>query len=345
MTAVTVRHADDHCRSGWDHYVGECANAEAYHLYAWRYVLERAFRHDCYYLEATTDGGTCGVLPLAHLKSRLFGNFLVSLPGFNYCGVLANTQETQAALIGAARDVALDVGAEHIELRHRDTVHLEFPHRKDKVAMRLGLPESDDVLWKEFKPKLRAQIRRPIKDGATSESGGAGLIDSFYTVFARNMRDLGTPVYPKSLFFEMCRQFPEAVGIHVVRVDGQPTAAGVTVTHGNTMEIPFASSLREFNRSSVNMLLYWTVLQSAIRAGCTTFDFGRSTPGTGTYRFKAQWGAEPQQLHWHYLLQHDNELPQLNPQNPKFALATRLWSHLPVRVANLIGPLVVRHLP
>ncbi len=346
MVGITVALADNSSRSRWDHYVAGHNESEAYHLYAWRHVLESALGCACYYLQARAEDGTVrGVLPLAHLKSRLFGNFLVSIPAFNYCGVLADDETVREALLDGARELGASLALDHIELRHRDNLDVDLPYRADKVAMRLSLPPSEEELWQGFKPKLRAQIRRPSKDGAQATAGSVELLDEFYDVFSRNMRDLGTPVYPKTLFREMCRQFPDEVRVHVVRLEDKPVAAGITVAHKGSMEIPFASSLREFNRSSVNMLLYWSVLCAAIAAGCTVFDFGRSTPDTGTYRFKAQWGAHPQPLHWHYWLRDAGELPMLNPQNPKFRFATQVWSRLPVAVANLLGPRIVRHLP
>jgi len=346
MTRITVRQVDESGCTEWDTYACEHQSVEVYHLYAWRRVLENTFGHSCYYLQAIGDDGLIrGILPLAHLKSRLFGSFLVSLPCFNYCGIIADDNTASAALISSVEGLADRLGAEHVELRHRDTTSISLPYRDDKVAMLLPLPVTEDELWQGFKPKLRAQIRRPAKEGATHVEGSADLLDDFYAVFSRNMRDLGAPVYPKRLFAEICQQFPDIARLHVVYLENKAVAAGMTVRHQGTMEIPCASSLREYNRYSVNMLLYWSILQAAIRDGCAVFDFGRSSRDAGTYRFKKQWGAEPQQLFWHYSLRNGGELPELNPQNPKYRLATRVWSHLPLTVANAIGPRIVRHLP
>jgi FemAB-related protein (PEP-CTERM system-associated) len=159
------------------------------------------------------------------------------------------------------------------------------------------------------------------------------------------MRDLGTPVFPKKLFAQMCKSFPDKTRIFIVRINGKPCAAGITYGFRDRLEIPSASALREYNRSSVNMLLYWTVLKYAVREGYRVFDFGRSTVNAGTYRFKKQWGAEPEQLHWHYCLHPGAALPSLNPQNAKYQLATKVWQRLPLRIANLLGPRIVRNLP
>jgi FemAB-related protein (PEP-CTERM system-associated) len=290
-------------------------------------------------------GKVCGVLPLVQLKSRLFGNFLVSIPCFNYAGTLTNSDTVRKELIDASWKVAEEIGAQHVELRHRARIDADLPYRDDKLAMELALPESSDELWQGFTSKLRAQIRRPKKEGATSEEGGVELLDDFYRVFSRNMRDLGTPAFPKKLFSQICESFPNTTRIFIIRLNGVACAAGITYGFRNRLEIPSASSLREYNRMSVNMLLYWTVLQYAIRKGYRIFDFGRSSRDAGTYRFKKQWGAEPEQLHWHYCLKPGAEMPRLNPENPKFRLATKVWQKLPLAVANAIGPRIVRHLP
>lgn len=343
---TTVVQATDDEQFDWDEFVDSVDEAEAYHPYEWRRVFERVFGHKCIYLMArSASGSVTGILPLVQLKSRMFGNFLVSVPCFNYCGTLSTSERVRSELIATAWSVAKKLGASHVELRHRARVSVDLSYRADKVAMQLVLPESSDELWKGFSSKLRAQIRRPTKEGATSEEGGIELVDDFYSVFSRNMRDLGTPVFPKTLFAEMISSFPKTTRIFIVRLNGKPCAAGITYGFRDRLEIPSASSLREYNRSSVNMLLYWTVLQYAISEGYKLFDFGRSSIGAGTYKFKKQWGAEPEQLHWHYCLPPEAQMPELNPNNPKFKLATKVWQRLPLVVANTLGPHIVRNLP
>jgi len=341
-----VTQATDDDRADWDAFVESAEDAESYHPYEWRKVFESVYGHRCFYLMARERAGkVCGVLPLVQLKSRLFGNFLVSIPCFNYAGTLTNSDTVRKELIDASWKVAEEIGAQHVELRHRARIDADLPYRDDKLAMELALPESSDELWQGFTSKLRAQIRRPKKEGATSEEGGVELLDDFYRVFSRNMRDLGTPAFPKKLFSQICESFPNTTRIFIIRLNGVACAAGITYGFRNRLEIPSASSLREYNRMSVNMLLYWTVLQYAIRKGYRIFDFGRSSRDAGTYRFKKQWGAEPEQLHWHYCLKPGAEMPRLNPENPKFRLATKVWQKLPLAVANAIGPRIVRHLP
>jgi FemAB-related protein (PEP-CTERM system-associated) len=215
-----------------------------------------------------------------------------------------------------------------------------------KVAMQLGLPQHPDELWKTFHAKLRSQIRRPEKEGMFVKSGMDDELDSFYAVFSENMRDLGTPVYSMEFFKNILTMFPESARIFTVYTrEGDPAASGFLVGFKQKIEIPWASSLRRYNHYSPNMLLYWSALKFACESGYRLFDFGRSTLGEGTYYFKAQWGAKPVQLYWHYWMKTGERLPQINPQNPKYQMAIKIWRNLPVRLTRLIGPTIVRNIP
>lgn len=346
MDGVNVRVIDDREASRWDAFVASDERASNYHRYLWRQVMERGCGCRTHYLLAETgDGAVLGVLPLAQLQSRLFGNFLVSLPYFNYGGGLAATAAADAALVGRAADLASALGASHLELRETVPRGEQWPVRTDKVAMVLPLAGDADAQFAAFGAKLRSQVRRPEREGATVERGGAELLDRFYAVFARNMRDLGTPVYGREFFRAIMAGVGDGAEVVVVSVNGSPAAAGLIVHHRETTEIPWASSLREWNRVGVNMLLYWAVIQAAIARGSRWFDFGRSTEGAGTYRFKAQWGAQPRPLYWHYWLRNGQALPGLSPSNPRFAIAIEAWRRMPVWAANLVGPRIVRYLP
>lgn len=329
----------------WNSYVERNPAASIYHRAEWRALIKQAFGHEGRYFIAR-DNNHCvvGILPLIHLKSRLFGNFLVSMPYFNYGGAVADHPSIELALMKAANAHATTLGAGHIE--YRDNIPRDgWPVRDEKVNMILPLAGSENELWERFTPKLRAQIRRPQREDPRVLSGGKEYLDDFYSVFVRNMRDLGTPVYDRNFFSNIIETFPEACRIMVVRLGNRPVAAGFLIRYRDTLEIPWASTIREVNRLSINMLLYWEVLKYALLVGVRYFDFGRSSRDSGTFRFKQQWGARPVQLHWHYWLNDNSELPAINPDNPRYALAINIWKHLPLIVTRYIGPHIVKNIP
>lgn len=331
--------------AAWDRFVAGHEDATIYHLYAWRDFYERDFGKETHYLVARNDEGVVdGVLPLVRQKSILFGDYLCSVPYFNYGGTLADSPDARRRLFEAAARLADTLGARHLELRET-RAYDDWPARTDKVAMLLPLPASADELGQALGSKLRSQIRRPQRENPETQVGGTELLDAFYTVFSRNMRDLGTPVYSRRMFRAILERFPENAELITIDVAGQPAAAAFLVHHRGTTEIPWASTSRDYNRISINMLLYWQALTRAIERGSGYFDFGRATTDSGTYRFKKQWGAQPRQLYWHYHVRDGGEMPALNPDSGRYEVAIRAWRRLPVRVANLIGPLLVHDLP
>lgn len=331
----------------WDRFVQTRPDATVYHRIGWKKVIEEAFGHKTYYLLAEDDHrAVTGILPLAHIKSLLFGNYMVSLPFVNYGGCCADDAGSAAQLIEAATELGWSCGAKHIEFRDQAPGEQGRPVKTSKVAMVLGLPQHADQLWETFTPKLRSQIRKPQKEGLFARVGGVEELDGFYKVFSINMRNLGTPVYSQGFFKMILDTFPESARICTVYNERQdPLASGFLIEFKGTVEIPWASSLREYNRQSPNMLLYWTALQDSCERGAKVFDFGRSSFGAGTYKFKEQWGASPKQLYWHYWLRDGGPLPELNPNNPKYQLAINVWKHIPLAITKWIGPAIVKNLP
>ena len=345
QSAAAVRVSSDVPDERWDAYVNAHPAASVYHLAAWPRLLGRVFRRDLQMLVATIDDRVTGVLPILGFRSRVFGTYAVSLPFVNYGGVLADDVASERALLDAAIGVAREWGASHLELRHSDQKFAGLPSKRHKVAMTMPLQANPDAQWQALDRKLRNQVRKAEKSGLTVTIGGAADVDGFFDVFSRNMRDLGTPVYSKRFFEDMLSTFPEQVRVFTVMHRGQPVASAITQVFRDTFEVPSASSLREFRTLCPNVLLYWEMVRFAVSAGLKTFDFGRSTPGDGTFLYKQQWGAQSSPLVWEYWTPNGAPLPDRNRENPRFAAAIAAWQRLPVSVTTVLGPAISRNLP
>jgi len=312
----------------------------------WLLILKEGLGHVPFALEATRQGTTVGWLPLAYLRSTLFGRYLASLPYLNSGGVQADDAMVANRLINHAVELGRELQVKHLELRHEQRVEhpLLDATRSDKVHMRLELPSFPGPLWESFPAKVRNQVRKGEKSGLNVEWGHLDRLDDFYNVFARNMRDLGTPVYGQRLFAAILQHFDKAAEICAVRHEGRVIAAAMLIHGQGVTEVPSASSLREFNGTCANMLMYWNLLDRAIERGQAVFDFGRSTMDGNTYRFKKQWGAIPEPANWQYHLV-TGDTPNLRPDNPRYQRLIRIWQRLPVRVTRWIGPKIVRGIP
>jgi len=327
-------------------YLADHPAASIWHLPAVTGFIENTYGHSTRYFCALDETKkVVGVLPVVQLNSRLFGNFLVAMPYFNYGGVLADSRDIALRLISEADEWRQTIKASHLELRFCQDNGLGLPQKTDKVSFWLPLPDDAQALWESFQPKVRAQIRRGERDMTGFAIGGPELLDEFYRVFSVNMRDLGTPVYGKDFFDNLLQTLAGKAWLVVARIDGRAVGCAFLTGYNGRMEIPWASTLRGYNHTGINMTMYWKILEFAVQQGFKVFDFGRCSQDAGTYRFKQQWGAQPLKLYWDYRLPDGARLPELNPDNPKFKLMIAIWQRLPVSIANLLGPRIVRGLP
>lgn len=300
--------------------------------------------HDLRYLAAVDRTGVWrGVLPLVLVRGAL-GRQLVSMPFLNDGGPLGDDIAC-TALVEQALEETTRSNASALELRSRRDLPGPLVASNRKVAVHLALPESIDELWKTtFRAKLRSQVRKPSKEGMTAVTG-RGELDTFYKVFAQNMRDLGTPVLPRKFFQTMATEFGERVVFSSVYTkEGIPAAAGCCLLWKDELEITWASSIRSLNHLSPNMLLYSSIMEESIKRGVRVFNFGRCTPGGPTHRFKLQWGGSDVPLAWPHWSK-DGGSGAVSAERPVFRVATAVWQRLPLALANRLGPTLARLLP
>lgn len=312
----------------------------------WLQIFRDAMKHRVYLLEATEQGVLVGLLPLVLMQSWLFGRRLVSLPYVNTSGVIANTAPQQQMLVQHARELADRLQVKSLELRHEQLVHGSalIEPAVQKVHMRLELPDTVEALWKRFDPKVRNQVRKGEKNELTIRWGTKEELSSFYQIFSSNMRDLGTPVFSRTLFSTILETFPDDAELCTVYRGKIPVASGLLLHGQGITEVPSASSLRAYNSTCANMLMYWNMLKRAIERNQNVFDFGRSSPDSPTYQFKKQWGAKPEAAAWQYYLR-KGTASDMRPDNPKFRMLINTWKKMPLWLTRWIGPPIARVIP
>ncbi len=327
----------------WDAAVERLPGSTHCHRFGWKRVIEDVLGQECVYLGAPNISGELdGVLPLVHVRSLLFGHYLISMPFLNYGGPLGDPEAVQR-LAGEAMAIAERTGPKLFELRSRTELPVALPVSHRKVTVVLDLPgENPEALWSQLGSKLRSQIKRPRKEGVEVRIG-LDQVDPFYQVFARHMRDLGTPALPRRFFHAVAETFPEDVWFACAYHRGQPVAGGAGFRWHGEFEITWASALLEHKRLAANMLVYWSLMERAMAEGIATFNFGRCTPGGGTHKFKRQWGGRDEPLWWYH--QPGATVATPSPNEGRYALGLKLWRKLPVRVATALGPHIVRGLP
>lgn len=310
---ITIAGQQD--RERWDRYVIGHPQGIAYQLFAWKEAVANAYGFKGFYLFAEKNCQIKGILPLICMQRPFLPPVLVSLPYCDAGGLLADSAYISKRLLSAALEISKALNGKMIAIRSTGPladIDPALTYNKKKVRMILRLPRNSDQLLSALKAKVRSQVKKPLRDGLTSQLGGMALLDEFYPVFSENMRDLGSLVHSRNWLKQILKAFGNRAHLVVVRLpDGTPAAGGMILCHPNLVSVPWASSIRRYNRYNPNMLLYWTFLKFASDNGFAAFDFGRSTPGEGTYRFKKQWGAKPEALHWADIKSQESEKFQL----------------------------------
>jgi len=330
--------------AAWDFFVAAHPNGTFLHRAAWAALLEQGFNYTTHYLMAEQDGAITGVLPLARVKTLLFGDSLVSAPFLVYGGPLATDPETAAALETAARDLQRRLAVPVMEWRFRDPPP-DLPNWQSRddlyVTFRKTLSPSDDVNMKAIPRKQRAMVRKGIDKGLVSVAGRD--IDTLFRVYAESVRNLGTPVFPRRWFHLLAAAFGDALDVVTILHEGTPVSAVLNFYDDRGEVLPYYGGGTAASRPvAAHDFMYWEVMRRAVARGCTGFDFGRSKLGTGSFAFKKNWGFVPTPLQHRFHLAPGASIPDHNPLNPKYALFIKAWKRLPLPVANLIGPHIVR---
>ena len=328
----------------WDAFVKNHPEGSPFHLFAWHDAVVKAFGHKPYYYFAIKNGDVAGILPLFQVKSFLFGNIISSVPFAPYGGILADTDESFLLLLEKAKEITRSCDADYLELKffnpkecglHESSLHYAF--------IKELLPDHDENM-KAIPRKQRAMVRKGMKSGLTAHVGEQYL-DDFYRVFARNVHQLGTPVYPRKWFRALLDEFGPDAEIMIIKYGDTVVSGVLSLYYKNTVLPYYAGSLIEYREYAPNDFQYWKLMRHAVERGCRYFDFGRSKKDSGHFSFKKHWGFEPTPLHYQLFLHKLPDLPEINPRNPKYKRKIEAWKRLPQGLTRIIGPQIVKYIP
>lgn len=328
----------------WDEFVSRHPDATLFHRSAWRRAVERTFGYRSHCLAARRNGEVVGILPLFLVPTLPWGSSLVSSPQAVYGGPVADSDETRGALLDHAKTLGGRLRVRYLEYRNLKAVP-DLPSKDLYVTFRRSIFPTADENMTVIPKNQRRSIRIGMKSGLTAEVGGTELLDPFYTLYSHSVRNLGTPVFPRSLFANLLVEYGPDGRILLVRHEGRPVASVLTFFFRDQVLPYYGGARRDAFRFGVNDFMYWSLLLHGMERGYKVFDFGRSKRGSGSYDFKRHWGFEETPLPYQYQLVRQRALPDLSPRNPKFSLAIQIWKRMPVWLSQRIGPSVVRYFP
>ena len=337
-----VRPFEERDRAAWNAFVHAHPDGTFFHQAEWSDVLRRAFGHRPHYLLAERDGGICAVLPLAEVKSLLFGHALVSTPFCVYGGIVAADAAGHAALEEAACRLAWELQVDHLEMRNRRRLHPDWAAKDLYFTFRKPIDPEAERNMLAIPRKQRAMVRKGIKEGLRAEVDQH--FDRHYWMYSSSMRNLGSPIFARRYLEILKETFGDACDVVTILKDDDPVASVLNFYFRDEVLPYYGGGTSRARALAANDFMYWQVMERARQRGCRVFDYGRSKRDTGAFDFKTNWGFEPEQLFYEYYLVRRKDMPNLSPSNPRFGAAIRLWQHLPVRVTQLVGPHVAKYL-
>jgi len=327
----------------WNEFVLQQPDATFFHRAEWKEIIERVFSQPMYFFFAEDDGEIVGVLPLGQVKSRIFGNSLVSLPFYVYGGILAKNEEAFSVLAEKATALAKELEVDYLELRNIKRQFADWPVKNDLYArFRKEIDPDVEQNMKNIPGKQRAVVRKGIKAGLTSEYDEN--IDRFYESYALTLHTHGTPAFPRQLFHVLKEVFKEDCDVLSIYKDDRMIASLMSFYFRDEVLPYYAGTSTDSRAYNAHHFMYWELMRRCSEKGYKWFDFGRSKTDTGAFKFKKNWGFEPEYLNYEYFLLNATTLPDVNPNNPKYSLFIKAWQKMPFAMTKIIGPHIVRNL-
>lgn len=343
MTALRVRDFAQEDAARWDDFVERCPDATFFHRIGWKNVVEGCFGHRTHYLLAERGSSIVGVLPLAEVKSLLFGHSLISLPFCAVAGVAACEPAALRLLHGAARELGERRGVAHLELRNRNARESDWPRQDLYASFRKTIAPQAEANLLAIPRKQRAMVRKGIKNGLTGRLDDH--VEDFFSLYADNVHRHGTPPLPKRYFEALRNSFGrDAEVLTITDCAGRPVSSVLSFYFKDEVLPYYAGDALAGRELAANDFKYWELMRRACERGIRVFDFGRSKQGTGAFEFKRNWGFEPAPLAYEYCLYRRSSIPQNNPLNPKYRALIAVWRRLPIPLANFLGPHLVKSL-
>ena len=316
-----------------------------FHETRWLQLVRTTFGFETQTLVARRGGEVAGVLPLAMVTAPITGRRLVSVPFGVYGGILAGDDETVAVLDDAACTLARRSGARFVETRylgpaptHHEAVALYETYRRE-------LPDDVDAVLTGIPRKRRAEVRKARDRHGAELLAGRGHFEAFYELYSENKRRLGSPLFRPSYFRCLLDLFGPRALLHAVRIDGRIVCAVLSIGSRGVLYPYYSGAVAEADSLGANNFMYAMLMEEAVRRGDRVFDFGRSRSGSGPADFKRHMGFEATPLDYQFWFPRGGKPPELTPSNPRTAVPRRILSSLPLWMARMVGPVIMRHVP
>lgn len=314
-----------------------------FHLPGWLDAVEAGTGQKARGIVAEMDGAITGWLPLTEVHSPIFGRMLASSGFAVDGGILAEDDTVAVDLCNAASEFAMRLSCPTIEMRGGPVASNWQVQSDSHCGFVQSLAMNDETQLAAIPRKQRAEVRKSLKNDLTVHVGqGEADLEAHYAVYSQSVRSLGTPVFPRTLFEAVIEQLD--ADILTVRHRGEAVASVLSLYHDGAVMPYWGGGTHGARALRANDRMYYALMLHARARGCDRFDFGRSKTGSGAFRFKKNWGFEPQPLSYANWTAPGHPVRDADPTSAQHQSRIALWKKLPLPIANRLGPLIARGL-
>jgi FemAB-related protein (PEP-CTERM system-associated) len=311
--------------------------------WSWNGVISRAYDLPQHWFVARKDGTVRGFLGLTLSESRYFGRYLATAPFGDHGGFYADDPEAERVLLEKAKEVQRQVNASYVLVRRFSdggTAPQGWEASPDYAVFLLPLDPDPEAFYRgHLRSIVRNRIKKARTHGFQVRFGHRELLDDFWMVMNRAVRDLGSPYHSRRYLETVLAKLGDGAQIAMIYTEAsRPVGGSLLMHHGNSTTQLHVVCLKPFWSLYANDFLYWSVMEELCRRGISVLDLGRSLVGTGNERFKMKWGPERREIDNWFSVADGADLPHLNQANAKYDMARALWKWLPMPLHRAIGP-------
>ncbi len=329
----------------WDDFLNTANRSNPHQLWGWKNIFEESFGLKAHYFTAQTNGTIHGVLPMLHVKSPIFGNYLTSMPG----GIVADDEDASMALIETATELADQLDVQYLALRD-SYVKWDSPMlltTEDQCTFELDLVEGKQKLRKNITRTTRQKANQAKRASVTSKIGTKNIED-YYPIYQTAMRQLGTPTYGLTFFKRVIDIFASKFNLILATKDEQILGGGFVFEFADTLFCTWSGLLKDFYPLNTSYLLYWETIEYAFELETRKIDLGRCNWNSGAFEYKKQWGGKPVPLYQQYYLNKVDKPPSVGYSRENsflYKFFTYAWQYIPLPITEFIGPKLRKQVP
>lgn len=318
---------------------------------AWLELCEKVFGYEVKKYGFYSGKAKIGGAAYAVVKSRLFGNRIISMPFSDEAGCWfekgaepegKDLEQLSAAFSGALELDAKKSRADYAELRGNwaflDDPASGFVKSENCLRFVTDTAKGYAEVRNKYDSNIKTNLRKADKHVAVEEVFSAGALEELYPVYLEQMRRFGSPPLPPAYFSSLYSG--GLIRVFKAAVEGKTAAFLSLIVHGGTFYADINAGLKKYDSYFPKIRLFDHTLRLACACGVKKYDFMRTRPGGGVFLHKQKWGGAAEPIIYRHKSFIDKPNLRMDPEQKRYLLPQFAFRHMPLCLSKAAGPLV-----